>query len=125
MTYRFVDCRFDLADHGAGRRLYLESHVPGAVFLDLETDLSGSSGSGGRHPLPTAEEFAATASRAGIGEGVLAVAYGNGAARLWWLLRHFGHDDVAVIGDWHGPRRSRRGAAPSPPSSSRESEPTT
>ncbi len=106
MRYQFADCRFDLADFGAGRRLYLESHVPGAVFLDLETDLSGSSGSGGRHPLPTAEEFAATASRAGIGPGVFAVAYGNGAARLWWLLRHFGHDDAAVIGEWHGPRRS-------------------
>jgi thiosulfate/3-mercaptopyruvate sulfurtransferase len=104
--FRFFDCRYDLADPGAGRRLYLEGHVPGAVHLDLETDLSGSSGSGGRHPLPTAEEFAATASRAGIGEGVFAVAYGNGAARLWWLLRHFGHDDAAVIGEWHGPHRS-------------------
>jgi thiosulfate/3-mercaptopyruvate sulfurtransferase len=106
MTYQFVDCRFDLADFGAGRRLYLEGHVPGAVFLDLETDLSGSSRTGGRHPLPTAAEFAATASRAGIGPGVFAVAYGNGAARLWWLLRHFGHDDAAVFVNWHGPRRS-------------------
>jgi thiosulfate/3-mercaptopyruvate sulfurtransferase len=106
MRVQFVDCRYDLADPGAGVRLYLESHIPGAVHLDLETDLSGSSGSGGRHPPPTAAEFAATASRAGIGEGVLAVAYGNGAARLWWLLRHFGHDDAAVIGDWLGARRS-------------------
>lgn len=106
MRFQFFDCRFDLLDHGAGRRLYLEGHVPGAVFLDLEADLSGSSGSGGRHPLPTSEEFAATASRAGIGPGVFAVAYGNGGPRLWWLLRHFGHDDAAVIGDWHGPRRT-------------------
>ncbi len=106
MRFQFVDCRYDLSDFGAGRRLYLEGHVPGAAFLDLETDLSGSSESGGRHPLPTAAEFAATASRAGIGPGVFAVAYGNGAARLWWLLRHFGHDDAAVIGAWHGPRRS-------------------
>ena len=105
-AYRFFDCRYDLADHGAGRRLYLEGHVPGAAFLDLETDLSGSSGTGGRHPLPTVDEFAATASSVGIGPGVFAVAYGNGAARLWWLLRHFGHDDAAVIGAWHGPRRS-------------------
>ncbi len=106
MSFQFVDCRFDLADLGAGRRLYLEGHVPGAVFLDLETDLSGSSGSGGRHSLPTGAEFTATASQAGIGPGIFAVAYGNGAARLWWLLRHFGHDDAAVIGAWHGPRRS-------------------
>jgi thiosulfate/3-mercaptopyruvate sulfurtransferase len=104
--FRFFDCRYDISDHDAGRRLYLEGHVPGAAFLDLETDLSGSSGSGGRHPLPTAAEFAAAASRAGIGPGVFAVAYGNGAARLWWLLRHFGHDDAAVIGAWHGPHRS-------------------
>ena len=106
MRFRFVDCRYALADHAEGRRLYLEAHIPGAAFLDLETDLSGSSPSGGRHPLPTADEFAASASRGGIGPGVFAVAYGNGAARLWWLLRHFGHDDAAVIGDWHGPKRS-------------------
>ena len=106
MRFRFVDCRYALADPAEGRRLYLEAHIPGAAFLDLETDLSGSSPSGGRHPLPTADEFAASASRGGIGPGVFAVAYGNGAARLWWLLRHFGHDDAAVIGDWHGPKRS-------------------
>ena len=68
---------------------------------------------GGRHPLPSAQAFAAPASRAGIGEGVFVVAYDHGgaggAARLWWLLRHFGHDDVAVLGggfeSWLGPVR--------------------
>ena len=67
----------------------------------------------GRHPLPRAESFAAAASRAGIGEGVFVVAYDHGgaggAARLWWLLHHFGHDDVAVLRDglasWLGPVR--------------------
>ena len=66
----------------------------------------------GRHPLPSAERFAAAASRAGIGAGVFVVAYGSlgGAERLWWLLRHFGHDDCAVllggIDAWGGPLRS-------------------
>ena len=66
----------------------------------------------GRHPLPVAEAFAESASRAGIGAGVLVVAYDQGmtggAARLWWLLRHFGHDDVAVLdgGIGAGPGRS-------------------
>ena len=106
MKYQFVDCRYDLTDRGAARRAYLGSHVPGAVHLDLETDLSGSSGSGGRHPLPSADEFAATASRAGIEANVFVVAYGSAAARLWWLLRHFGHDDAATIAAWHGPRRA-------------------
>jgi thiosulfate/3-mercaptopyruvate sulfurtransferase len=107
LRYRFVDCSWDLADPEAGRRAYLEGHVPGAVFLDVDRDLSAPPGAGGRHPLPTADAFAAAASRSGIGPGVFVVAYGStgGAERLWWLLRHFGHDDCAVMdfGGWHGP----------------------
>jgi thiosulfate/3-mercaptopyruvate sulfurtransferase len=63
----------------------------------------------GRHPLPSAARFAETAGRAGIGDGVFVVAYGSmgGAERLWWLLRHLGHDDCAVLVDgidsWLGP----------------------
>ncbi len=110
MIYRFVDCRWDLADPEAGRRLYLQGHVPGAAFLDVERDLAAAPGPGGRHPLPSAEAFAAAASRAGIGPGVLVVAYGSmgGAERLWWLLQHFGHDACAVIDlhAWRGPFRS-------------------
>ena len=109
MVYRFVDCRWDIADPEAGRRLYLAGHIPGAAFLDVERDLSAPPGPGGRHPLPSAEQFAAAASRAGIGPGVFVVAYGTmgGAERLWWLLRHFGHDDTAVIdlAAWRGPLR--------------------
>lgn len=100
MRYQFVDCRWELGDPDAGRRLYLDGHVPGASFLDVDADLSDLSvPDGGRHPLPAAERFAAAAGGAGIGAGVLVVAYGNmgGAERLWWLLRHFGHDDCAVI----------------------------
>ena len=110
MRYRFVDCRWDLADPGAGRRAYLEGHVPGAVYLDVERDLSAPAGRQGRHPLPSPEDFAASAARAGIGPGVFVVAYGSigGAERLWWLLRHFGHDECAVfdLAGWHGPLRS-------------------
>lgn len=109
MRYRFVDCRWELGDPGRGRALYLEGHVPGASFLDLDRDLSAPPGPRGRHPLPAADDFAASASRAGIGGGVFVVAYGSlgGAERLWWLLRHFGHDDCAVLASgldsWLGP----------------------
>jgi thiosulfate/3-mercaptopyruvate sulfurtransferase len=110
MDYRFVDCRWDIADPAGGRRAYLEGHIPGAAFLDVDRDLSAPPGSGGRHPLPSVEQFTAAASRAGIGPEVFVVAYGNmgGAERLWWLLRHFGHDGCAVIelDAWHGPLRA-------------------
>ncbi|MDX6466889.1 MAG: thiosulfate/3-mercaptopyruvate sulfurtransferase, partial [Gaiellaceae bacterium] len=78
MRYQFVDCRWELGAPERGRELYLAGHVPGASFLDVDEDLSDLSLSGqGRHPLPSAERFAAPASRAGIGEGVHVVAYGS------------------------------------------------
>ena len=110
MRYRFVDCRWELGKPDRGRQLYVEGHIPGASFLDVDADLSDLSIEGrGRHPLPSAERFAAAAGCAGIGEGVFVVAYGSmgGAERLWWLLRHFGHDDCAVLAGgidaWLGP----------------------
>ena len=112
MTYRFVDCRWELGRPGRGRELYRAGHVPGAAFLDVDADLSAAPGPGGRHPLPRADDFAAAAGRAGIGPGTFVVAYGNmgGAERLWWLLRHFGHDACAVldggIDAWLGPLRT-------------------
>jgi thiosulfate/3-mercaptopyruvate sulfurtransferase len=113
--YRFVDCRFDLADHAAGgRRSYVAGHVPGAAFLDLDTDLSDRSRPGGRNPLPSAETFGAAAARAGIDARTFVVVYDDGASgaayRCWWLLRHFGHDAAAVLAGgleaWQGPLRS-------------------
>jgi thiosulfate/3-mercaptopyruvate sulfurtransferase len=95
-----VDCRWELGDPAAGRELYLAGHIPGAVFLDVEEELSDVSATeAGRHPLPSPARFAKAASRAGIGPGALVVAYGSlgGAERLWWLLRHFGHDDCGVL----------------------------
>lgn len=114
MRYQFVDCRWELGKPERGRELYRAGHVPGASFLDVERELSAPPGSppdhGGRHPLPDPDDFARVAGAAGIGPGIFVIAYdqgsSGGAARLWWLLRHFGHDDVAVvgggIGSWQG-----------------------
>jgi thiosulfate/3-mercaptopyruvate sulfurtransferase len=107
MRYQFVDCRWVLGTPGRGREIYLAGHIPGASFLDVDEDLSAPPGKRGRHPLPATGDFALAASSAGIGEGVFVVAYGNmgGAERLWWLLRHFGHEDCAVLelDGWLGP----------------------
>lgn len=81
------------------RAAYLAGHLPGAAHLDPEEDLTGTLG-GGRHPLPDAEAFATSASRAGIAPGdfVLVLDDGTGwAARLWWLLRHYGHDAAGTL----------------------------
>jgi thiosulfate/3-mercaptopyruvate sulfurtransferase len=111
VRYRFVDCRWSLDDPEAGWRTYLAGHIPGAAFMDVERELSAAPGLGGRHPLPSAEQFATAAGRAGIDQGTFVVAYGSlgGAERLWWLLRHFGHHDCAVIDleAWRGPLRFR------------------
>lgn len=107
MKYQFVDCRWELGKPERGRELYLGGHIPGASFLDVDNDLSSPPGPRGRHPLPDADQFARAAARAGVGDGVFVVAYGNmgGAERLWWLLRHFGHDGCAVLdfAAWRGP----------------------
>jgi thiosulfate/3-mercaptopyruvate sulfurtransferase len=98
---RVVDCRYRLGEPGAGELLWREGHIPGAAFLDLDRDLAGAPGDQGRHPLPDAEQFETAARRAGIGRDTLVVAYDEaaegGAARLWWLLRHFGHEAVTVL----------------------------
>jgi thiosulfate/3-mercaptopyruvate sulfurtransferase len=110
VRYQFVDCRWELGAPGRGRELYLGGHIPGASFLDVDEDLAAPSGPRGRHPLPEPSDFARAASRAGIGDGVFVIAYGNmgGAERLWWLLRHFGHDECAVLelDGWLGPLRA-------------------
>lgn len=113
MRTQLVDCRWELGAPERGLELYLAGHIPGASFLDVDADLSDLSvRNAGRHPLPSADRFAAAAARAGIGSGVLAVAYGStgGAERLWWLLRHFGHDACGVllggIDAWGGPLAS-------------------
>lgn len=97
-----ADCRFDLAEPTAGRSAYAHDHIVGAVFFDLDKDLSAASSStGGRHPLPPLDQFAAKLGDAGIGDGVTVVCYdessGGMAARLWWMLRYLGHPAVALL----------------------------
>lgn len=98
------DVRWYLGDAERGRREYAESHVPGAVFVDLPVDLgspTAADGSGGRHPLPTVAEFAEFLGRTGVSPDDLVVAYdgagGAVAARLWWMLRSIRHRRVAVL----------------------------
>ena len=97
-----VDCRHELADPDAGERAYRAGHLPGAVFLHLDRDLSGTkNGRNGRHPLPEIAVLATTLGRAGIGASTQVVAYdqnsGAWAARLWWLLHWLGHEAAAVL----------------------------
>lgn len=97
-----VDARFSLADPDEGRRAYAASHLPGAVYLHLDDDLSGPLGPhGGRHPLPTPEVAAATFGGVGVGPDTHVVAYDAGdgmtAVRVWWLLRWLGHERVQVL----------------------------
>ena len=97
-----VDVRSSLADLDYGRNAYVEGHVPGAVFADLNRDLSGEPGEGrGRHPLPDVTTMASRLGDLGVGPDVQVVAYddadGAYAARLWWMLRYLGHDAVAVL----------------------------
>lgn len=101
---RLIDVRFSLTDPQEGRRRYEAGHLPGAVYLSLDEDLSGPPGAhGGRHPLPDMARFAAILGAHGVGNGARVVVYddkeGGGmfAARLWWLLRYAGHDDVQVL----------------------------
>jgi len=95
-----LDCRWELAG-GADRDGYDRGHLPGAVFVDLDRDLSGPPGPGGRHPLPAPGAFQAVMRRAGVGHDRPVVAYDQGqpggAARAWWLLGWFGHPGARVL----------------------------
>jgi thiosulfate/3-mercaptopyruvate sulfurtransferase len=99
---RVFDCRFSLADTGAGRRAYDEGHLPGARYAHLDEHLSGPiTPSTGRHPLPDPERLAAWLGACGVGDETDVVVYdddgGAFAGRLWWLLRWLGHDRVALL----------------------------
>jgi len=84
-----------------GLAAYEAGRLPGAVFVDLDRDLSGQPGAGGRHPLPAAVDLQAAMRAAGVSDGREVVLYdeadATAAARGWWLLRYFGHERSAVL----------------------------
>ena len=116
--FMVFDCTFDLTKPASGQQQYLEAHIPGAIYANLDTALSAPHGvpasdgtviaadaghpaSGGRHPLPSRETFATWLSSVGFTNDMQAVVYDrNGAnycGRLWWMLKWAGHDAVAVL----------------------------
>ena len=100
--WRIFDCRHDLKNTDYGRQAYARGHIPGALFLHLDEDLSGATtGGNGRHPLPAIDAFARRMSDCGVDASTQVVAYDNEggifAARLWWLLRWLGHRAGAVL----------------------------
>jgi len=97
---RIADVRWSLAEPGKGRRDYETAHLPGAIFVDVDTDLVAAEGPG-RHPLPDPEAFAARLGELGFDDSSEIVAYddagGTIAARLWWMLDDLGHPNVCVL----------------------------
>ena len=96
------DCRSDLVDVELGQKLYSQAHIPGARFVNMNTELSGpKTGRNGRHPLPDKAVFAAALAQWGVNGDTLVVGYdshgGMYGARLWWLVRRAGHANVAVL----------------------------
>ncbi|MCW2781304.1 MAG: sseA [Marmoricola sp.] len=99
-----LDVRYQLGGP-SGRDEYARGHIPGAAYVDLDQDLADPPGAGGRHPLPEQGRFEAAMRRAGVSTDRPVVVYddwaGRAAARAWWLLRYYGHEDVRVLdGGW-------------------------
>lgn len=117
-----LDVRWRLAGP-PGARSYAEAHLPGAVFVDLDTALAGPPGDGGRHPLPAPEVLERAMRAAGVRANHPVVAYDDGdgsvAARAWWLLRWAGHSEVAVLDGgyaaWVSEGRPVTAEVPDPP----------
>ena len=118
---RLADVRWWLADPGKGRLDYAEAHLPGAVFVDLDTDLAAPRGPG-RHPLPDPAVFACRMEALGFDDASEIVVYddagGTIAARLWWMLDDLGHPRVSVldggIGAWSAAGGPMTAAVPTP-----------
>lgn len=126
-AWRIVDVRHQLADVHCGEAAYLAGHIPGAVFMHCDRDLSAPmNGSNGRHPLPDPQRLAARLGALGIGPETQVVAYDDSqgmiASRLWWLLRWLGHDRVAVLDGgfqaWQAAGGQLDTAVPNPPAAS-------
>ncbi len=106
-TWVVVDTRSKQSAEHHGETAYTRSHIPGAVYANLDRDLAAPHVPGftGRHPLPTVEDFSQTLSRLGVDSSKQVVVYddmgGAYAARMWWMLRWLGHKAVAVLdGGW-------------------------
>lgn len=109
--YRIFDCRFSLADPAHGQTQYHAAHIPGAMHLDMERDLSGhKTATSGRHPLPRRKDLNRCLRRAGVNQDSAVVVYDAnrlaGAARAWWVLRYFGLHNVRVLDGGFGAWRS-------------------
>ena len=102
---QIMDCSFDLMHPDAGRQQFESGHIPGAIHVDLDRHLSDKTGtdraSGGRHPLPSRETFAARLRALGLNPDTQVVVMdrqgANYCGRLWWMLRWCGHEAVAVL----------------------------
>jgi thiosulfate/3-mercaptopyruvate sulfurtransferase len=100
--WRVFDCRHDLANPALGEQQYVEAHIPGALFAHLDRDLSApKTGGNGRHPLPESRSFVSWLGKQGLKPTDTVVCYDGGpgamAARLWWMLRWVGHEQVMVL----------------------------
>ncbi|HEY5787287.1 MAG TPA: sulfurtransferase [Microlunatus sp.] len=95
-----VDVRWTL-NGPPGRPVYEAGHLPGAVYVDLESELTSHGPVGGRHPLPDQEDFQRAVRRIGVSAATPVVVYDGAtslaASRLWWLLSDAGHPDVRVL----------------------------
>ena len=100
--WRIIDCQFDLKDKAKGFQNYKSAHIPSAIFADIEKDLSSPvSNRTGRHPLPAINKIRQQFGNLGIQSNTQVVVYddafGSFAARLWWLLKWYGHQNVALL----------------------------
>ncbi|MGP6293308.1 sulfurtransferase [Caldiplasma sukawensis] len=99
--YFIIDCRYNLMDKEYGKRKFLEGHIPGAVFLDLNEDMAGQVGRvGGRHPIPDLEKFVEKLEKIGLSSGDVVVAYDDnlsGASRLFFLMEMISFKNVRIL----------------------------
>ena len=125
--FMVFDCSYDLVQPDVGRTQFEEAHIPGALHVSLDTDLSvhgahaGESASGGRHPLPSRERFAQWLSNIGFRNDMQAVIYdrqgGLFSGRMWWMLQWAGHHAAAVLDGGLGAWQAIGGAVSTGPSS--------
>ncbi|WP_032120887.1 sulfurtransferase [Clostridium amazonitimonense] len=97
-----LDCRFDLSDKDYGRNAFKEGHIRGAIYVDLETELTGQvKEHGGRHPLPDLNEFTVNMNKKSVDDNIHVIIYDDGdlaaASRLWWIFRYIGKSNVYIL----------------------------